>query len=266
LFSLLLAFGLGWLGAGNSLHAEPSPAADIATADQASLGSAIDLLKICRDRMKSVFDYRCRVIRESARSPGETTIEEVLAKYRQQPTSVYWRWTAPVDGQEIIWVEGLHGGRLLSHGTRPANDDGPDARRGSLVSAGLPTRSDEVLQVGLAGLVDRLFVRWSYEEKLGLNPAVSISRVKVNARRCYLVSVVYPLPDDGRIRFHTTRAYIDTEHLVMTRLEEFGYPDRPGLDPGRLLEAVTILDLHLNPGLSDLDFSISNPEYGFARF
>jgi hypothetical protein len=101
---------------------------------------------------------------------------------------------------------------------------------------------------------------------LDARPLVSIQSAKVNDRGCFVVTVSHAAADDGLFTFHTTRVYVDKEHLVPTRLEEFGYPKKPGPEPGRLLEAWTILDLHVNPGLLDEEFSISHPEYAFSKF
>ncbi len=234
--------------------------------ESATLGSALEVIHVCEGRLTSIFDYRCRIVRESTLSPTRTKEEEMVGKFRQQPASVYLRWKLPIDGQELIWVSGQNGDRMLTHGSRGEGSLDSIDRRAPLLASSFPVDGPAAHRLGLSGIVDRVKERWDYERRVGAEPLVSIQSAKVNDRGCFVVSVSHLGADDGRFTFHTTRVYVDREHLVPTRLEEYGYPQKPGPTPGQLLEAWTILDLHVNPGIPDEEFSISHPEYAFSKF
>jgi hypothetical protein len=235
-------------------------------AGEHTIESALELMGVCRERLASVFDYRCRIVREMVQGPNSSHVEEIVAKFRHHPASVYFGWLSPVKGQELIWVAGANGGRVMSHGSRAPHGPSELDRASPLVVSNLPADGAEALGLGVGATLERITSRWEEERKLHRSAAVAIESAKVNGRSCYVVRVCYPYADDGTFRFHTTRVYVDKEHLLPTRAEEFGYPDEPGLEPGRLLESWTILDLRINPGLKSEDFSISNTEYHFSRF
>ncbi|MBY0589374.1 DUF1571 domain-containing protein [bacterium] len=227
--------------------------------------SALEMMEISQERLGSLFDYRCRIVRERTLGPNNTLVEEMLAKFREEPASVYLRWRKPIDGQELIWVDGRDS-NILAHGALVSSTDDPLGRPGKLVAIHLPSDGAEARSFGIAAIVDRIHSRWKEEAELTPSADVTLTRVKVNERSCYVVTVAYPFADTGQHRFHTTRVYVDKEYLLPTRVEEFGYPEKVGKEPGLLLDAWTILDLRVNSGIQPDEFTISHPDYHFSRF
>lgn len=229
------------------------------------LDPAIQLMQICRNRFAAVFDYEARIVQQERVGKSLLPPQDLLAKFRTHPHSIYLKWKSPEAGREAIYVEGRDEGKLLVHaagvkkaflGVNRIDPEGSQAKRETRYS---------VTEGGIGHTIDKLLTRWEYERRFD-ETDVSITSVKINGRPCVLISAVHPRPDDGKFMFHTFRVYIDKENMLPIRTEAYGYPEKPGKEPGDLLESYTYLDLRLNPGLTDVDFSIANPAYEFSRF
>ena len=245
----------------------PAPTKESTSAAPGShpLDPAIQIMEICRDRFAAVFDYEARIVQQERVGKTLMPTQDVNAKFRCHPHSVYFKWNAPEAGREALYVEGRDDGKLLVHaagikkaflGVNRIDPESPQAKRDSRYS---------VREGGIGFAIDKLLTRWAYERRFD-ETDVSITSVKINNRPCVLISAVHPRPDDGKFMFHTVRVYIDKEHMLPIRTEAYGYPTKAGKEPGDLLESYTYLELRLNPGLTDTDFSVANPAYEFSRF
>ena len=58
------------------------------------------------------------------------------------------------------------------------------------------------------------------------------------------------------------RIYLDDQLNLPIRYEAYDWPDQPG-DKPVLLEEYTYVNLKINQGLTDADFDVHNPQYGF---
>lgn len=226
---------------------------------------ALALIRQCQQRFTNVRDYTCVFVKEerigNALSPP-TTIE---AKFRVEPFSVYFRWMQPDAGKEAIFVDGQFDNRIVSHstgftkaltGTVKLDPDGSIARRDSRHS---------IREAGIGNLISQMITNFEFERRLNETELVR-SHVKINGRPCLLLHVTHPHPDTGKFMFHTFKAYIDKELLLPVRVEGYGFPQVVGREPGPLVECYTYLDLRVNTGLTDIDFSPRNPTYQFGRF
>ena len=114
-----------------------------------------------------------------------------------------------------------------------------------------------ITDVGFDTIIQRLVERIEDDMKAdpqGTNTTVShFQNAKVNNRSCTHIRVVHPEPSDG-LTFHIASLYIDDEHHVPTRLMVYGWPKHEG-DPPPINEEYTYVDLKLNVGLTDEDFS-----------
>jgi hypothetical protein len=185
--------------------------------------------------------------------------EYLFIKIRHQPFSVYAHFQAPaaVKGQEVIYVAGRNQGNLLAHKARlPATV--------SLDPAGLIAmngRHYPLTEIGLVNLVRRLVEVGRQDVNYGECEVKYFTQAKVNERSCTVVQVVHPVPRDT-FRFHLARVFVDDELMVPIRYESHDWPREPGGQP-ELIEEYTYLDLKLNNGFTDEDFSTRNPEYHF---
>lgn len=72
---------------------------------------------------------------------------------------------------------------------------------------------------------------------------------------------VHPVPR-REFRFHIARVFIDDELRLPVRYEAHDWPDRQD-GQSELLEEYTYINLKLNNGFVDNDFSIKNSQYHF---
>jgi hypothetical protein len=100
-----------------------------------------------------------------------------------------------------------------------------------------------------AGVTDKLKPEFYPKATVNGRPAI-----------CLEVTALEPLPN--RNPRQRTRLFIDRELNLPIRLEAYEWPARAGGDP-LLVEEYEYQDLDLNPGLTDTDFDIDNPAYGF---
>ena len=75
--------------------------------------------------------------------------------------------------------------------------------------------------------------------------------------------MVHPVPRRN-FRFHIARIFVDKELGVPIRYASYDWPKNPGDQPG-LIEEYTYLNMKLNQGFADADFSPDNPDYNFTR-
>lgn len=229
------------------------------------LDPALGLMRKCAYQYRSVRDYTATLVRQE--SVGKQLEEPVTltCKVRTEPHSVYLRWLQPARGKEAIYVQGQHDDKVLSHvagiakaltGTVAIDPDSPLARQ-------FGQRS--LRDFGIGHLIRTLQIRWEFERNYQLTQ-VTVENATLNQRPCWLITTSHPQPDQGLFMYHTLRVFVDKEHLLPIRLEEYAYPSEPGPKPGPLVRVETFLELSLNAGLSESDFSTSNPAYNFSRF
>ncbi len=84
---------------------------------------------------------------------------------------------------------------------------------------------------------------------------------KINDRVCTWFQAVHPV-SRRYFYFHLARVFVDDQLKIPIRYEAYVWPKEPGGRPV-LLEEYNYLDLKLNNGFTDEDFSIRNPAYHF---
>lgn len=268
--------GAAWSGApaaraqptptlGRSLGVNRSAAPPENLAGSHAVDPALVLLRRCKERFAKIRDYQATIVRQELVGKSLLPEQTIEAKFRCQPFSVYYKWLDPDAGKEWIFIEGQNDDKVLAHTTGFAKaltgvskndpDSGP-AMKGTRQS---------VREAGIGRLIDRLLNWWEFERKFD-RTEVEIRHMRMNGQPCYLVTTIHPGADDGTFRYHTLKVYIDKAEMLPIRVEAYAYPAAGKEGPGGLVEMYTFLDLKLNPGLSDFDFSSANPAYSFSRF
>ena len=195
------------------------------------------------------------------RHDRETEVDGVKTKV---PFSVYTRFLKPKSkaGHEAIWVRGRDDEKILGHGTGLLGLTtvklAPDS------SFAMTGNRYPISQIGFRNLIVKM-------KEFGINDRkydeceVQIERnVIVDDRSCTLLTVTHPEKRD-HFEYHIAKIYIDDEYEIITGYEGFLWPEKEGEDPP-LLEKYFYLDLKLNPGLKDIDFDTTNPEYQFPAW
>lgn len=248
---------------------DPAPAAEVATQAVSvrphPIDPALDIVRECKRRYASVQDYTALFVKEERIGKSLLPPHYVRMKFRERPFSVYFKWVQPEAGKEAIYVEGKNDGKIVTHGvgiTRAlagvmrVDPDGSLARRES---------RHGIKEAGIGNLIDRVIARWEFERKHN-ETLVEITHVRVNGRPAFCINTIHPGNDSTKFAFHTFKLYVDKEWMLPIRCEGYGFPTVPGRESGGLLESYTYLDLKINVGLTEQDYSIKNPSYGFSRF
>lgn len=213
----------------------------------------------------------CRRVRDSAYTfvkreevGGKLTEHEAMfMKVRNEPFSVYVYTLGPKQpkGQEVIYVEGRNDGKVLAHVTGIRHKlvgmvtlavDSPEVMEGnrySLVSAG-PLK-----------MVEKIVGLYQQEMTGGESDVQIFAGAKVDAHVCTCVQVSHRTHAPN-FPFQMTRIFYDEQSNLPIRWEAYEWPRHPGEQP-RIGEEYTFRNLQTNVGLTDLDFDVNNPKYGY---
>ncbi len=239
----------------------PPPAAPGEHPIDASLAIAH---KVQEHLEKDVKDYTCIFVKNERVNGELIGPQQTLAKVRQKPLSVYFKFLKPVDvkGREVIYYPEKNGGKLVAR-------EGSGLKRllgavwlqptSPLAMAG---QKYPISDVGMSFLVKRLIEVAEADRKYGEVEVKFYKNAKVNDRSCMVIQVTHPVPRNVFL-FHLARVYIDDELQLPIHYEAYLWPEKPG-EPPPLDESYSYLNLKLNVGLTDADFDYKNPKYGFV--
>lgn len=186
--------------------------------------------------------------------------ETIELKLRRSPFSVYLRWQS--DGQEVLFVEGMHDGKLLARPTR-----GIAALRGiwrlnptsqhAMKGTRYPLTEVGIEKLNLMALDFYLTNNSVHEGAVCTEvPVIAEGRSAV----CYQVSFaneeVSPL-------YATSHLTFDLETGLLKSVESHSWG--PDSRPGMLLERYRYHRIVPHGGLRDHDFSVTNSEYKFQH-
>ena len=118
-----------------------------------------------------------------------------------------------------------------------------------------------ITELGIANLTKRLIEVGEHDKQYGECDVKFFQGAKVMDRVCTIIQVTHPVPRRNFI-FHMARIYVDDQLNLPIRYEAYDWPDKPGEKPV-LLEEYTYVNLKVNQGLTDADFDVHNPQYGF---
>lgn len=215
------------------------------------------------DDIEAIDDYSCTLVKRE-RVGGRLIGPQYLAlKVRHRPFSVYLEYLAPrsLRGREVIYVAGENNNKLVAHTT------GIQRRLLSRVSLRPTSRlamTDNrypITEVGILRLTQRLIEVGEHDMQQG-NCQVAVTSIDLDKQPCTCIEVVHPDASKDFL-FHKAKIYIENKRRLPVRYEAYDWPENPGEQPP-LIEEYTYLNLKLNNGFTDDDFSPDNPEYGFT--
>lgn len=246
----------------NSIPAQSQPATEH------PLVPTIRLAKQVLERIDtSLTDYTCVLVKQERIGGRLNPREFIFTKIRHEPFSVYMKFQKPtsIAGREALYVRGHNNGNLVGHeaqgwkstfGSMSLKPDGALAMRGQRYP---------ITEVGLRNMTKRLIEVAEKDTQYGECEVQYFKNAVVHGgsepRTCTCVQVTHPHPRD-HFTFHIARVFFDDELQLPIRYASYGWPTRPGAEP-ELIEEYTYLDIKLNPGLSEQDFDVKNPAYGF---
>jgi hypothetical protein len=216
---------------------------------------------------KSVRDYTCRLIKreriDGELQPYQLARLKVRSEQRVdgevvKPMAVFMQFLGPsrLKDRRVLYIDGHNdgqvlvrkGGGVMKNLQLSVNPHGNAAKRES---------NYPITDVGFDKVVERLIQRANDDiarDPRGENTKVSYYRdAKVGNRKCMHIRVVHPNESDG-MQFHIASLYVDNELQLPTKLAVYGWPERAGEQPP-INEEYNYVDLRLNVGLADADFS-----------
>jgi len=213
--------------------------------------------------MEQIRDYSAVLVKRERIGDEVGDYERMFVKVRHEPFSVYLYFLAPnnLKGQECVYVENKNDGKMWAHGvgmrgkmfgTVSLKPDGVIAMQGQRYP---------LTEMGILNLTRRLVEVAEHDIKYGECEVKFYRGAKVADRQCTCIEAIHPVPRRN-FRFHLARIFVDDELNVPIRYAAYSWPREKGGAP-ELIEEYTYLDLKLNPGFTDADFDINNPNYNF---
>ena len=215
------------------------------------------------ENIKQIQDYSAIMVKRE-RINGKLGDEEAMfVKVRHKPLSVYAYFLKPqgLQGQEVVWVDGLNDGKMWAHstgfkkvfGTVSMNPTNPLAMQGNRYP---------ITEIGFLNLIKRLIDVAERDSKYGECEVKFYSGAKINERVCTCIQVLHPVPRRNFL-FHVARIFVDDELNVPIRYEAYDWPKEEN-GSTELMEQYTYLNLRLNNGYTDYDFDARNTDYNFG--
>jgi hypothetical protein len=213
--------------------------------------------------VEKIEDYSARFILRERLGDKLGNREAFLVKIRHQPFSVYTCGLGPtsIKGQEAIYVQGLNDGKLWVH---PAGAAGRLVHAISLDPNGATAMHDQrypLTEIGILKLCRKMIAVGDRDVKHDDCQVTYFAGARINDRTCSGFQVTHS-QERPYFCYHIARVLIDNDLKLPVRYEAYGWPTKPE-DPPPLLEEYTYIDLKLNNGFTDKDFSIENPAYHF---
>ena len=240
--------------------------------DPHPLDPALDIARGALEHIEqNIRDYTCTLVKRE-RVQGELLDYEFMTcKVRHErvedgqvvPFGVYLSFLKPdsVKGREVIYVAGENSGKMIAH------EGGFKGRFLPTVSL-LPTSTlalrgnrYPITEIGIKTLTERLIEKGSRDRRLGDCEVRMIDGAKVKDRVCKMLEVKH-LDRRPEYEFCVARIFLDNELNMPIRYEAYDWPHSAG-GPPQLIEEYTYINLRLNVGLQDEDFSQANPKYRF---
>jgi len=190
---------------------------------------------------------------------GQIVVHSMSVKMRQKPFSVYLRFHKPHEGREVIYVEGQNNGNLLAHDTGIRSVVGTVSLSPTSKEA-LSESRYPITNMGMANMVKNLIEQWELESKYGECDVKYYPNAKLGGRKVKVIQCSHPVPRK-QFPFHKTLLYLDKETNLPIRVENHSFPQNGR--PSQLVEEYTYSNVQTNVGLTDIDFSTQNPNYGF---
>jgi hypothetical protein len=229
------------------------------TGDTQKLAAAFKLARETQETLKKFKDYEATFTKREV--VGKKLLEsEMQVKFREQPFSVYIKYQRPHAGREVIYVDGLHKGKLLAHG------EGITSIVGTIKL--VPTSKDAMEEnrypltmFGMYKMVAKVVEQWQADEKHDDVVVKFFPNAKMNGIECKVAETSFP-KQVAHAKFHMTRLYVAKDSGLPVRVEQFGFPTKAA-DKLPIIEEYTYSNIKTNAGLSDLDFDPANKTYGF---
>lgn len=251
-----------------------APRSDNSSQDELTQHPLDPALVIARDALahieSTVHDYTCTLVKRE-RVQGELLEHEFISckiRHARQvngeviPFGVYLGFRKPesMKGREVIFVEGQNDGKIVAHEGGLKGRFLPTVDLMPTSALALRGNRYPITEIGILTLTHRLIEKGERDRRNGDCQVRMVDGAKVKDRVCTMLEVLHP-EERSHYDFHLARVFLDNELKLPIRYEAYGWPVNGGKPP--LLEEYTYMDVKLNVGLTDEDFSRENTKYRF---
>lgn len=199
---------------------------------------------------------------------GEATVPQTMRlKLRHEPFSIYLRWTEGKPGQELLYVEGQNDGKMIVRASGLKGILGAIKLDVNGVMAQKEARHP-VTDMGLLQLAESVLEYRYREASWTSGYSCTEEAARVDDRPCRLFTMIYDNRDVSP-QYRKSEVWIDEEHLIITKIRNYGWSDESvedaAIDENTVLEEYTYTNINFDPRLASLDFSASNENYRLER-
>jgi hypothetical protein len=185
-------------------------------------------------------------------------------KVRHEPLSIYMKWRSPDAGQQLIWRDGHHDGKILVSPVGWKKKVMPLAKLDPTGDMAMSFSKRPVQNAGVWVFADRLAAL--LEEELIRDPGVKVRMTEgdeISGRPCALFTFENAAPSEAA-RFQKILIYIDQVLGVPVACEYYRFNEDGTKPEPELEESYLFEDLVLGVELSDADFDHANPSLQFG--
>ena len=204
---------------------------------------------------QNVNDYTATFTREEILR-GKQRPREVIALKFRKPMQVYMKWLSESGkDREAIFFKGRDNDRVLVHE--------PGWLFGSFTAV-IPTDGSDIMgrsrhpfdEIGIGRMIDLLITSFEKANAAGDLLLVDRGTVQETGRTLRMVEGILPRSPEKKYYCYRAVVTIDEGWKLPVAVKVYDWDDR-------LVEHYRYSDIHINPGLSDLDFDPKNPGYDF---
>jgi Protein of unknown function (DUF1571) len=247
-----------------------APAADLQTPQQLAarvesvpdehpLAPALKMADEALQKAAAVSDYEADFVKKEVVA-GRLSEQKMKIRFRRRPLSVYLRFVDPAEGRQVLYVEGQNGGQMQVKDVGLASLVGTISvdPHGTLA---MSESKYPITMIGFENMTRRLMSAWLDDIKRSDITVQFYPNARIGTQGCKVIETTYA--DAGRSQgIHRVRLYIEKTSGLPIRIQEYGFPVRPGAEPP-LLSDYAYLNVRPNVGLTSADFDTANPRYGF---
>lgn len=241
-----------------------------------TMAGVIDRAKQIRRAMEeSLDDYTATFIKQERKEDGTLSPETVIDMKVQtrlrgddnaSPMRVFMRFQKPdaQSGRKVIWGEDLYDGKMAVHEvgiflglkTIWLDPNGMIAMQGQRYP---------ISEVGIVKLIEKLIERAADDiDTQGMRISIKQGH-SFSGHDTELLVVTRAEPSGREDDFARAEVILDPKRNLILQYRSFGWAENDGEDLP-LLESYTYDKVETNVGLTDLDFDVKNPDYGYPAF
>lgn len=210
------------------------------------------LITNCCNNWAQVEDYSCLLDKKEL-VDGEIKEEKNIIFKFKKPFSVYMKWTEGSNEDiESIYVEGKYDNELQIHlnGLFSFINIGLDP----LGHWAMRNNRHSILEAGIGKTIEVIVENYNRAKLKNEGKFEFVDKTVLYEREVLMFNAKFP--KDKNYYGRKVNVYFDTKNFLPIKIEVYGWNNE-------FLEEYIYKQLKLNIGLSEIDFDVNNPEYGY---